>query len=57
MKTKADNIKTLEFKDPAIIGANIAKELKSSGKADIVIALTHMGSMQNSVTEKYLVRL
>lgn len=50
-KTKAAYIKDLEFKDPISSAKEWAQKLKSGeleeGKADIVIALTHLGAFQN----------
>lgn len=49
-KTKPENVSGIEFKDPIECGEFWAKKLKSGelpeGKADIVIALTHLGSAQ-----------
>ncbi|MBC2581078.1 5'-nucleotidase C-terminal domain-containing protein [Clostridium sp. DJ247] len=51
-KTKPDNVATLEFRDPAASAEVWADKLKSGklpeGKADVVIALTHMGTAQDS---------
>ncbi|MSR91045.1 5'-nucleotidase C-terminal domain-containing protein [Inconstantimicrobium porci] len=51
-KTKAENVKDIEFKDPATAAKEWADKLKSGslpeGKADVVIALTHIGSSQDS---------
>lgn len=50
-KTKPENVATLEFRDPAACAKVWADKLKSGalpeGKADVVIALTHMGTAQD----------
>ena len=50
-KTKAENIKNLEFRDPAKAAQEWADKLKDGslpeGKADVVIALTHIGTSQD----------
>lgn len=50
-KTKATYIKDLEFRDPIESAREWAEKLKSGeleeGKADIVIALTHLGAFQD----------
>lgn len=51
-KTKPENVANLEFKSPKEAAKIWADKLKSGtlkeGKADVVIALTHMGSMQDA---------
>ncbi|WP_234123543.1 5'-nucleotidase C-terminal domain-containing protein [Clostridium hydrogenum] len=51
-KTKPENVATLEFRDPAACAKIWADKLKSGtlpeGKADVVIALTHMGTAQDA---------
>lgn len=53
-KTKPENVADLEFRDPAKAAKEWADKLKSGtlpeGKADVVIALTHMGSAQDATT-------
>lgn len=55
-KTKPENVADLEFRDPAKAAKEWADKLKSGtlpeGKADVVIALTHMGSAQDETTGK-----
>ncbi|MBU3127094.1 5'-nucleotidase C-terminal domain-containing protein [Clostridium tagluense] len=45
-KTKPENVKNLEFKDPATSAKEWAKVAKDKG-ADVVIALTHLGAFQD----------
>lgn len=51
-KTKPENVATLEFRDPAACAKIWGDKLKSGdlpeGKADVVIALTHMGTAQDA---------
>ncbi|WP_010074687.1 multifunctional 2',3'-cyclic-nucleotide 2'-phosphodiesterase/3'-nucleotidase/5'-nucleotidase [Clostridium cellulovorans] len=53
-KTKPENVSNLDFKDPAV-SAKYWTEYLKSGKAgetvDAVVALTHLGSFQNSTTK------
>jgi len=55
-KTKPTNVKTLEFRDPAKAAKEWTTKLKSGelkeGKADVVIALTHIGSIQDAKTKE-----
>ena len=44
--TKAENVSNLEFKDPIESAKTWAKVARDNG-ADVVIALTHLGSMQD----------
>jgi 2',3'-cyclic-nucleotide 2'-phosphodiesterase/3'-nucleotidase/5'-nucleotidase len=44
-KTKPDNVKDVEFKDPGQILPQYIKEVRAQG-ADLVIALTHLGAAQ-----------
>lgn len=45
-KTKPENVKDLEFRDPVASAKEWAKVAKDEG-ADVVIALTHLGSYQD----------
>ena len=45
-KTKPENVKNLQFKDPVASAKEWAKVAKDKG-ADVVIALTHLGSFQD----------
>lgn len=45
-QTKAENVATLEFKDPVATAKEWAKVAKDNG-ADVVIALTHLGAFQD----------
>jgi 2',3'-cyclic-nucleotide 2'-phosphodiesterase/3'-nucleotidase/5'-nucleotidase len=45
-QTKAENVANLEFRDPAETAKEWAKVAKDNG-ADVVIALTHLGSFQD----------
>ncbi|MGH4123038.1 MAG: 5'-nucleotidase C-terminal domain-containing protein [Clostridium sp.] len=45
-KTKPENVKNLEFKEPAASAKEWAKVAKDKG-ADVVIALTHLGAFQD----------
>ncbi len=49
-KTKPEIVKDLEFKDSAETANYWAKYLKSTNKADYVIALTHLGAFQDPKT-------
>lgn len=53
-KTKPENVKNLEFRDPVKAGNEWAANLKNGevpeGKVDVVIALTHLGAAQDSKT-------
>jgi 2',3'-cyclic-nucleotide 2'-phosphodiesterase / 3'-nucleotidase / 5'-nucleotidase len=51
IKTKPENVKSVEFRDPAAAGNEWAKYLKETEKVDVVIALTHLGAMQDSKTK------
>lgn len=60
-KTKPDNVKDLEFRDPVVAGNYWANKLKNEGvaddsgnivKVDAVIALTHLGTIQDSKTKE-----
>lgn len=42
-----DNVKDLEFRDPKEEAKKVIAELKADNKADIIIALTHMGYYDN----------
>ena len=54
VKTKPENVKNIEFRDPVKAANEWAAKLKSGnlpeGKADVVIALTHLGAAQDSKT-------
>lgn len=54
IKTKPENVKNIEFRDPVKAANEWAAKLKSGtlpeGKADVVIALTHLGAAQDSKT-------
>ncbi|MCY6960013.1 5'-nucleotidase C-terminal domain-containing protein [Clostridium brassicae] len=54
-QTKVENIKDVIFKDPIECAKVWNQKLRSGelpeGKADVVIALTHLGSIQNSETK------
>lgn len=47
-KTKTENIKDLEFKDPAVAASEWAKYLKIEKAVDIVIVLSHLGGRQGT---------
>ena len=55
-KTKPTNVENLEFKKPEEAAKEWTAKLKSGelpeGKADVVIALTHLGSEQDSKTKE-----
>lgn len=51
-KTKPENVKTLEFRDPATAANEWAAYLKNTEKVDVVIALTHLGSFQDAKTKE-----
>lgn len=48
-KTKPENVKGLEFKDPVVTAREYVKIVKEEG-ADIVILLTHIGTFQDTKT-------
>ncbi|QGU94268.1 LysM peptidoglycan-binding domain-containing protein [Clostridium bovifaecis] len=50
-KTKAENVKNLEFRDPIKAAEEWAKVARDNG-ADVVIALTHLGAFQDSKTKE-----
>lgn len=50
-KTKAENVKNLEFKDPIKSATEWAKVARDNG-ANVVIALTHLGAFQDSKTKE-----
>ncbi|WMJ81904.1 5'-nucleotidase C-terminal domain-containing protein [Clostridium sp. MB40-C1] len=54
-QTKVENVKDVNFKDPIECAKTWNKKLRSGelpeGKADVVIALTHLGSIQNRETK------
>lgn len=54
-KTKPTNVENTEFKDPVVAAKEWNKKLRSGelkeGKADVVIALTHLGSFQDNKTK------
>lgn len=47
-KTKTENIKDLEFKEPAVAASEWAKYLKTEKAVDIVIVLSHLGGRQGT---------
>lgn len=47
-KTKTENIKNLEFKDPAVAASEWARYLKEEKNVDIVIVLSHLGGKQEA---------
>ncbi|WP_315121757.1 5'-nucleotidase C-terminal domain-containing protein [uncultured Clostridium sp.] len=53
-KTKPTNVENIEFRDPIVATKEWSKKLRSGelkeGKADVVIALTHLGSFQDKKT-------
>lgn len=51
-KTKPDNVKGLEFKDPAESANYWAKYLKDKENVDAVLILSHIGGMQNQDTKE-----
>ncbi|TDT50926.1 5'-nucleotidase C-terminal domain-containing protein [Fonticella tunisiensis] len=51
-KTKPDNVKNLEFRDPVYAANEWAKYLKETEKVDFVVALTHLGAFQDSKTKE-----
>lgn len=55
IKTKPENVKNIEFRDPISAANEWAAKLKSGslpeGKADVVVALTHLGSFQDATTK------
>lgn len=50
-KTKAENVKDVEFKDPVEILPQYIKEVRDKG-AQVVIALTHLGAYQDYNTQE-----
>ncbi|MBB6697986.1 5'-nucleotidase C-terminal domain-containing protein [Clostridium algidicarnis] len=51
-KTKPENVKNLEFKDP-VESVNIwAQKIRETEKVDAIIALTHLGASQDSKTKE-----
>lgn len=50
-QTAADRVKNVDFKDPKATAEKWAQELKSSGKADVVIVLAHVGTDQDKDTK------
>lgn len=50
-KVKAENVKDVEFRDPIEAAKEWAKVARENG-ADVVIALTHLGSTQDSNTKE-----
>ncbi|KAJ51131.1 2',3'-cyclic-nucleotide 2'-phosphodiesterase (5'-nucleotidase family) [Clostridium tetanomorphum] len=54
-KTKPTNVQNTEFKDASVAAKEWNKKLRSGelkeGKADVVIALTHLGSFQDNKTK------
>ncbi|MBU3227672.1 5'-nucleotidase C-terminal domain-containing protein [Clostridium algidicarnis] len=53
-KTKPENVKNLEFKDP-VESVNIwAKKIRETEKVDAIIALTHLGASQDSKTKEII---
>lgn len=50
-KTKPDIVKNLEFKDPIVSAQYWTDYIKTNSMADYVIALTHLGSYQDSKTK------
>ena len=55
-KTKPSNVEGLEFRDPIKAAKEWVGKLKSGelkeGKADVIIALTHLGSIQDKKTKE-----
>ncbi len=51
-KTTPENVANIEFRDPAESATHWAKVLKEQCKVDAVIALTHLGGMQDSDTKE-----
>ncbi|RXI56565.1 LysM peptidoglycan-binding domain-containing protein [Clostridium tetani] len=55
-KTKPSNVEGLEFRDPIKAGKEWADKLRKGevqeGKADIIIAVTHLGSIQDKKTKE-----
>lgn len=51
VKTKPENVKSLEFRDPVASANEWAKYLKETEKVDVVIALTHLGTFQDKTTK------
>jgi len=47
VKTKPENVKNYEFKDPSEAAQIWVDHLRNVEKADVVIALTHIGSIQS----------
>ncbi|ARC86242.1 LPXTG cell wall anchor domain protein [Clostridium argentinense CDC 2741] len=47
VKTKPENVKNYEFKDPSEAAQIWVDHLRNVEKADVIIALTHIGSIQN----------
>ena len=46
---KAENVAGLEFRDPAPIATELAAKLRKDEGCDIVLALTHLGALQDKV--------
>ncbi len=51
-KTKPDNVKDFQFRDPVESANYWAKYLKDNEKVDAVVALTHLGSFQDAKTKE-----
>lgn len=49
-KTKPENVKDIEFRDPVQSANYWAKYLKTGNRTDYVIALTHLGAFQDAKT-------
>lgn len=42
-----NNVQTLEFRDPTTEAANLGKQIRDNKKANLVLAITHMGHYEN----------
>lgn len=51
-KTKPENVKNIEFKDPVESVNTWAKKIRETENVDAIIALTHLGASQNSKTKE-----
>lgn len=51
-KTKPDLVKNFDFKDPVEAGSYWTNYLKNQEKVDFVIALTHLGTFQDTKTKE-----
>lgn len=50
-KTKPENVKDVEFRDPVATANEWAAYLKNTENVDVVVALTHLGGFQDATTK------